>query len=284
MKVRGAALIGKHAAAALGRFADSWDGSDKALDQAASTLIAARPTAVSLPNAVAFVVRRAKRAPASDRSRVLAAAAAEFQRRAEAALAQIGKHGAALIPDGGVVLTLCNSQGAITPMLEAHAQGKRFEAIALETRPWRQGILTAAQLQEAGIDTSFAVDSAMWTLLDEADIVLVGADSLAQNGDVVNKIGTAALASLAFTRGVDVYCCAETFKLHPGAATGKDVPIEERESAEVAKPGELAPGVRIRNPVFDVTPHPLITGYVTEIGRLTRDELVPAAKKSWEID
>ncbi|MFA5861611.1 MAG: S-methyl-5-thioribose-1-phosphate isomerase [Candidatus Thermoplasmatota archaeon] len=291
MRVRGAALIGKHAAAALSEFAASWDGSDAALDHAALTLVAARPTAVSLPNAVEFVVRRARggargaRPPGSVVSAraALQEAASEFTRRAGAALTDIGRHGAALISDGSVVLTICNSQGAITPMVEAHRQGKRFQAIALETRPWRQGLLTAKQLHEVGIDTSFAVDSAMWTLLGEADLVLVGADSLAQNGDVVNKIGTAGLAQLAHEKKVPFHCCAETFKLHPRAATGADVPIEERGAVEVAKPGDLPAGVHIRNPVFDVTPHALITSYVTELGCLKRDELVPAARNQWEV-
>src|SRR5205823_622877 len=108
-------------------------------------------------------------------------------------------------------------------------------------------------------------------------------DSLAQNGDVVNKVGTAALARLAKDKGVPVHCCAETFKLHPRAATGRDVPIEERESAEVAKPGELPAGVRVRNPVFDVTPAALLTGYVTEVGQLAPGDLGAAARKQWEI-
>jgi len=276
MRVRGAALIGKHAAQALGAWA--WDGKPDSLDRAAATLIAARPTAVSLPNAVEFVVRRAKR------GQPLREAADEFVRRADAALAEIGRVGAALVPEDGTVLTICNSQGASQPMLEARKLGRRFQAVALETRPWRQGLLTAKQLAAGGVDTSFAVDSAMWTLLDDADVVLVGADSLAQNGDVVNKVGTAALAQLARDKGVPFHCCAETFKLHPRAPTGKDVPIEERESVEVAKPGELPPGVRIRNPVFDATPHGLVTSYVTELGRLTSGrELVEAARKSWEI-
>jgi ribose 1,5-bisphosphate isomerase len=276
MRVRGAALIGKHAARALGAW--PWDGRPESLDRAAARLVAARPTAVTLPNAVDFVVRRARR------GEPLREAAEEFVRRADAALAQIGRHGASLVPEGGTVLTICNSQGAIAPMVEARRAGRRFEAIALETRPWRQGLITARQLHEDGVPTSFAVDSAMWQLLDEADVVLVGADSLAQNGDVVNKVGTAALAALAQRKGVPVHCCAETFKIHPRAATGRDVPIEEREAAEVAKPGELPAGVRVRNPVFDVTPHELVADYVTELGVLKRGELVAAARKQWEWD
>ncbi|HUR68610.1 MAG TPA: S-methyl-5-thioribose-1-phosphate isomerase [Candidatus Thermoplasmatota archaeon] len=276
MRVRGAAKIGRYAAQALGRLA--WDGSDAQLDAAAAALVAARPSAVSLPNAVAFVVREAKRGP---RPGSLAASAAEFERRATTALAQIGRHGAPLVEEARTVMTICNSQGALTPLFEAKRAGRRFSVIALETRPWRQGLLTVAQLAKEGVDASLAVDSAAWSLLPECALVLTGADSIARNGDVINKVGTGALAVLARERGVPVYVCAETFKLHPKAATGADVPIEEREVAEVVAKGEIPDAVRVRNPVFDVTSHDLIRGYVTELGVLSRDELLQRARELW---
>lgn len=284
MRVRGAAKIGRHAAHALGRFADAWDGDRASLDDAARELVAARPTAVTLPNAVAFVANRARRANPQDRRAALAQAAEEFERRAEGALAAIGRHGAALVPEDGTILTICNSQGALTPLLAARREGRRFKAIALETRPWRQGLLTVRQLHEGGVDASLAVDSAMWHLLQEADAVFVGSDSIALNGDVVNKVGTGGLSVLARERGVPFYVCAETFKVDPASPTGADVPIEERESAEVVTPGEVPEGVHIRNPVFDIAPHRNVTGgYVTELGVLrTGAELAEAARRAWE--
>lgn len=276
MRIRGAAKIGRYAAQALGRL--PWDGQDATLDKAAALLVAARPSAVSLPNAVAYVVREAKKGP---RPGALPAAAAEFERRAANALESIGKAGAALVEDGATVLTICNSQGALAPLFEAARQGRRFHVVALETRPWRQGLLTVGQLAKAGIDASLAVDSAAWSLLPECDLVLTGADSIARNGDVINKIGTGGLAVLARERGVPVYTCAETFKLHPRAGSGGEVPIEERETAEVVQKGEIPDGVRIRNPVFDVTGHALVTAYVTELGVLPRDEMVASAKRQW---
>ena len=281
MRVRGAALIGRHAAKALGRFADQWDGAEPALDRAAEALIAARPTAVSLPNAVRFVVREAKAAGGTPQA--LRQAADGFVQRAQAALGDIGRHGAPLVPEGGMVLTICNSQGALAPLFEAARQGRRFSVVALETRPWRQGLLTVAQLHKEGIDASLAVDSAMWTLLQDAALVLTGADSVARNGDVVNKVGTGALAVLARERGVPLHVCAESFKLDARAATGGDVVIEERETTEVVKPGEVPDGVRIRNPVFDVTPAACVTSYVTEAGVLTRDALLDAARRTWGV-
>ena len=276
MRVRGAAKIGRYAATALGKMA--WDGSDGQLEKAASLLKAARPTAVSLPNAVDYVVREAKKGP---RPGSLRRAADEFDLRARSALTDIGTNGAALIEDGMSVLTICNSQGALAPIFEARRAGRAFEVIALETRPWRQGLLTVAQLAKEGVDASLAVDSAAWSLLPDCDLVLTGADSIARNGDVINKVGTGGLAVLAAERGVPVYTCAETFKLHPRAATGAEVPIEERETAEVVQKGEVPEVVRIRNPVFDVTEHRLVKAYVTELGVLPRDAMVAAAQKAW---
>lgn len=276
MRVRGAAKIGRYAAQALGDM--PWDGRDESLDAAAAKLKAARPTAVSLPNAVDYVVRAAKKGP---RPRSLKAAAVEFDRRATSALASIGKNGATLVKEGATVMTICNSQGALVPLFEAARQGRRFSVIALETRPWRQGLLTVAQLAKEGLDASLAVDSAAWSLLPECDLILTGADSIARNGDVINKVGTGALGILARERGVPQYCCAETFKLHPRAASGGDVPIEEREVAEVVAPGEIPETVKVRNPVFDVTDHKLVKGYVTELGILTRDQLIEAARREW---
>jgi ribose 1,5-bisphosphate isomerase len=286
MRVRGAAKIGRHAVAALGQLAraGAWRGDLATLDSAETALLATRPTAVSLRNAVQFATRRARRAPEAERARALAEAADAFEARAKEALAAIGRHGAALVPDGGRVLTICNSQGALEPMREAWRQGKRFEVVALETRPWRQGLLTVRQLHDAGVPASLAVDSAAWLLLKDADLVLVGSDTLAANGDVVNKVGTGGVAVLARERGVPFHCCAETFKVDLRAPTGDDVLIEEREAAEVVKTGEVPEGVRILNPVFDVTPAALVRSHVTELGALKPSDLAPAARKAWELE
>lgn len=284
MRVRGAGKIGRFAATTLGDLAASWDGRDMALlERAAAALVAARPTAVSLPNAVGFVMRRVRRADGAARKEALAEAARAFVAKAERALDAVAANGAALVPDGGTVLTICHSQGAIRPMVEAARRGKRFSVIAMETRPWRQGLLTVRQLAEGGVhDVSIAVDSAAWLMLAEADLVLVGADTIAQNGDVLNKVGTGGISVLARERGVPMHCCAETFKVHPEARAGADVPIEEREVVEVVKEGEIPSSVRVRNPVFDVTPHENVRSYVTEVGVVSAGELLGAARKQWE--
>ncbi|SRR5581483_1830982 len=286
MRVRGAAKIGRFAAQALGEWAPRWDGEPATLEAAARLLVAARPTAVSLPNAVDFVASHAKAAPGGVEARrdALAAAARDFETRAEQALAAIGKAGAALIPEGALVLTICNSQGALAPMFAAHEAGRRFHVIALETRPWRQGLLTAAQLSERGIACSLAVDSAAWTMLREVDLVLTGADAIARNGDTVNKVGTGGVAVLAKERGVPLHVCAETFKLDRRAASGAEVVIEEREAAEVVRAGEVPETVQIRNPVFDVTDHRHVKSYVTDLGVLKAHQINDAARKAWGWD
>jgi ribose 1,5-bisphosphate isomerase len=283
MRVRGAAKIGRHAANAMGEWAPRWDGEPASLDAAAAVLVAARPTAVSLPNAVDFVVAQAKQANGGLEARrdALAAAARDFETRAEQALAAIGRNGATLIPDDGTVLTICNSQGALTPLFAAQEAGKRFQVIALETRPWRQGLITVRQLAERGIRSALAVDSAAWTMLRDADLVLTGADAIARNGDTINKVGTGALGVLAKERGVPLHVCAETFKLDRKAATGADVVIEERESAEIVAPGEVPETVEIRNPVFDVTDHRHVKSYVTDLGILKAHQVNESARKAW---
>lgn len=279
MRVRGAAKIGRHAVRALG--AMPWSGDMAAFEKAAATLVAARPTAVSLPNAVEYVVKRVRAAPPAQRVETLRRVAADFDARAAKAVDEIGRHGAPLIEEGATVLTICNSQGALAPIFEAARQGRRFHVIALETRPWRQGLLTVGQLAKEGVDASLAVDSGAWSLLRETDLVLTGADSIAKNGDVVNKIGTGGLAVLARERGVPVYTCAETFKIDLKREQGEDVPIEEREVAEVVQPGEVPANVRVRNPVFDVTQHRFLKGYVTEVGVLSRETLIAEAQRAW---
>lgn len=283
MRVRGAAKIGRYAADALGAYAARWDGEASSLRAMADILVAARPTAVSLPNAVDFVVRRAAQTTGGLEARrdALAAIARDFETRAEQALKAIGEHGAPLVPEGGTVLTICNSQGALAPLFAAKEAGRAFQVIALETRPWRQGILTVTQLAERGITASLAVDSAAYTMLKEVDVVLTGADAIARNGDVVNKVGTGALAVLAKDRGVPLHVCAETFKLDRRAKAGEDVVIEEREATEIVAPGEIPESIAVRNPVFDVTDHRLVKSYVTDLGLLKAHQIVDASRKAW---
>ncbi|MGQ0535577.1 MAG: S-methyl-5-thioribose-1-phosphate isomerase [Methanobacteriota archaeon] len=272
MKVRGAAEIARHAARALAAEAEAQaDGSVPALRRrlaaASRRLLSTRPTAVSLRNAIDLVMAAAASPSPTPRalSRRVAAEAARFERESLAARSAMARHGVRLLGKASVCLTHCNSQAALQVLVEGRRRGRVARALATESRPWFQGHLTVRQLAKARVPVALLIDSAVASVMPEVDAVVVGADSIAQNGDVVNKIGTRQVAIVAREQGVPVYVCAETFKLDRRARTGADVAIEERDVAEVGGPRAI-PGVRVLNPVFDATPARLIRRIVTERG------------------
>jgi methylthioribose-1-phosphate isomerase len=192
----------------------------------------------------------------------------------------IGAHGATLVPAEACVLTHCNAGalatagygtalGVIRGAIEA---GKRVRVLADETRPFLQGSrLTAWELVKDGIDTTVITDSMAGALMrdEQVDLVVVGADRIAANGDTANKIGTYTVAVLAKEHGIPFYVAAPWSTIDLSAADGSRIPIEERAAKEVTHVGtnRIAPdGARIRNPAFDVTPHRYITAIITERG------------------
>lgn len=194
----------------------------------------------------------------------------------------MGDHGSTLVPDGTRVLTHCNAGAlatcgwgtALGVVRSAHAQGKRLKVYANETRPRQQGArLTAWELLQDNIDTVLLPDTAAGYLMSrgEIDMVLVGADRIAANGDTANKIGTYTMAVLARAHDLPFYVVAPLSTIDPAAKSGKQIPIEERPADEVMQiNGELIcpADVPVVNPAFDVTPKELITAIVTEAGVL----------------
>jgi methylthioribose-1-phosphate isomerase len=195
----------------------------------------------------------------------------------------IGTYGASLIPDQSRVLTHCNAGslatagygtalGVIRGAIEA---GKRVRVLADETRPFLQGSrLTAWELMKDGIDTTVITDNMAGTLMysGEVDLVVVGADRIAANGDTANKIGTYTVAVLAREHGIPFYVAAPWSSIDLSIANGSAIPIEERGAREVTHVGsnQLAPaGAVVRNPAFDVTPHKYITAIITDRGVFT---------------
>ena len=284
LSVRGAPAIGVAAAYGLVlglREANPAEGPllDTA-DLVAAQLRAARPTAVNLAWALDRCLRALTERPS------LAAALEEARRihaDEEAMSCSIGAHGAHLIPDGGCVLTHCNTGRlatagdgtALAVLFAAWQQGRRFQVLADETRPLLQGArLTALELQREGIPVQVLADGAGPGLIQrgEVDAVLVGADRVAANGDFANKVGTYPLALACAAAAVPFYCAAPLSTFDVSVGTGADIPIEERPGAEITELGgiPIAPaGVSARNPAFDVTPHHLVTGIVTDAGLLT---------------
>jgi methylthioribose-1-phosphate isomerase len=192
----------------------------------------------------------------------------------------IGQHGATLVPTEARVLTHCNAGalatagygtalGVIRGAIEA---GKRVKVLADETRPFLQGSrLTAWELLKDGIDTTVITDSMAGALMrdEQIDLVVVGADRIAANGDTANKIGTYTVAVLAKEHGIPFYVAAPWSTIDLSTADGSQIPIEERHAKEVTHVGtnRVAPdGAQIRNPAFDVTPHRFITAIITDRG------------------
>jgi methylthioribose-1-phosphate isomerase len=288
MVVRGAPAIGAAAAFAMALAARQSRATDRLallrdLEEAARVLEAARPTAVNLAWAIRRQLRTATDETLESADDVRDALLAEAQRLADEDVAlnrRMGFHGAELIADGDTILHHCNTGAlatvdwgtALGVIFAAHEQGKRLHVLVDETRPRLQGArLTAWELQQRGIPFDLIADNAAGHFMrrGEVNLVLVGSDRTAANGDVANKIGTYQLAVLARENGVPFYPVVPTSTIDLDLATGDLIPIEERDMAEVLSVIDtpIAPiGITARNPAFDVTPHRYVTGIVTEAG------------------
>ncbi len=276
--VRGAPAIG--VAAAYGLAADARRGADTAkLREAAERLVRARPTAVNLAWAVRRMSRRIGLGPAE-----MLAEAHAIRDEDEAACRRIGALGAPLIPPRARVLTHCNAGALATAgygtalgiVRAAVEAGNAISVFAGETRPFLQGArLTAWELQRDGIPVTVLTDGMAGWLMARGEIacVVVGADRIAANGDVANKIGTYALAVLAAHHHLPFYVAAPWSTVDLDTPTGEAIPIEERAGEEVlALAGQrIAPaGVPARYPAFDVTPEALVSAIVTDRGVVRR--------------
>ncbi len=273
MEIRGAGKIARSAVEALKHQimvskAKDVDSFIKEVEEASNILKSARPTAVSLPNAVNYVLYHIKmnRSLELEELKKRAIEACDtFIKNSLEAIKKIGEIGARRISDGDTIMTHCNSKAALSVIKTAFKQGKDIKVIATESRPRYQGHLTVRELADEGIDVTLIVDSAVRLFMKKVDKVIVGADSIAANGAVVNKIGTSMLALAANEARVLFFVAAETYKFSPQTLLGELIEIEERDASEVADP-EKFKGVRIRNPAFDVTPPEYIDLIITEKG------------------
>jgi methylthioribose-1-phosphate isomerase len=290
MVVRGAPAIGATAAFGLALAGVQSQAADpvtwrREVKLAAETLRLARPTAVNLGWALDRLLGTVDGADDRSLDDLRAGLLAEAQRLADEDVAinrRMGQHGAALIEDGDTIIHHCNTGAlatvdygtALGVIFAAHAQGKRLHVLVDETRPRLQGArLTAWELKQAGISFDLIADTAAGHFLrtGQANLCLVGADRIAANGDVVNKIGTYSLAVVAHENGVPFYSVAPTSTIDLTRPTGDQIPIEERDPQEVLgleMEGEcVAPeDITARNPAFDVTPYRYLTAIVTENG------------------
>ncbi len=281
LAVRGAPAIGVAAAMGLAVLATPHSTLNDIV-RLAESIAQSRPTAVNLRWALDRMLARAQHTTQPELMRALRDEATQIRDNDRDMCDAIGKHGAPFIAAGSQILTHCNAGAlatagigtALAPMYVAHAQGTPFRVFADETRPLLQGArLTAWELQRAGIDVSVLPDSAAASLLASGNIsaVFVGADRIAANGDVANKVGTYAVALAAQAHGVPLYVCAPGSTFDRNTATGADIVIEHRDRDEIARAGSarvLPDHVPVHNPAFDVTPAKLVTSYITDRGLL----------------
>ena len=291
MEIRGAGRIAAAAARALRDYVEALETSSfeefvAKVEKAKSILIETRPTAVSLPNAVMLAGNYDAETVEEARSQILDNST-EFIQNADNALDNIGEIGAKRLRDGDTVMTHCNSHAALAIIKTAHNQGKRIKVYATESRPRRQGFITIKELNDAGIDTTLIVDSAVRHTMKNVDTVIVGADSITVNGALVNKIGTSQLALAAHEARVNFISAAETYKFSPSTLFGDLVEIEERDPEEVISKDKLGdmPDVKISNPAFDVTPSEYIDLIVTEAGAFPPEMAYVIIKEhlGWEL-
>ncbi|MGB2826227.1 MAG: S-methyl-5-thioribose-1-phosphate isomerase [Thermoplasmata archaeon] len=273
MTIRGAPSIG--AAAAYGMALAAIRGED--MEEAADRMRATRPTAHDLFYAVNLMLSERERLPG---------AADEYSDSIVARCKSIGEHGLDLIRDGSKILTHCNAGAlatvdfgtALAPMRLARRAGKEFFVYVDETRPRLQGAkLTAWELLNEGIDHAIISDNASGHYIRaDVDVVIVGADRIAGNGDFANKIGTYEKAVLARENGVPFYVAAPISTFDSSLLSGDEIVIEQRSPDEVL----ILDGVRVApegsdalNPAFDMTPSRYVSGFITEVGLLKPDEL-----------
>ena len=285
MIIRGAPAIGVAAAmgVAIGALKADPARMDEEMERICARLAGTRPTAVNL----FWAIDRMKRLYATLRGKAVeeirAALVAEAQLVKEEDIEinrAMGRHGAPLVPEGKTVLTHCNAGalatagygtalGVIRAAIEA---GKKIDVFADETRPFLQGArLTAWELQQDGIPTTLITDNMAGYFMRQGRIgcVVVGADRIASNGDVANKVGTYSVAVLAKENGVPFYVAAPISTLDLTLASGDEIPIEQRSAKEVTEVFgvPVAPeGIAVQNPAFDVTPSRYVTAIITERG------------------
>jgi methylthioribose-1-phosphate isomerase len=283
MIIRGAPAIGVAAAMGVAIGVQKSENPDAEFGTICETLAATRPTAVNL----FWGIERMKRLwaglegkPLAEKRAAMIAEAIAVKAEDVAICREIGQHGAALVPDGKTVLTHCNAGALATAgygtalgvIRAAVESGKKIDVFADETRPFLQGArLTAWELLQDGIPTTLITDNMAGHFLKSGRIgcVVVGADRIAGNGDVANKIGTYSVAVLAKENGVPFYVAAPISTLDLTLTDGSQIPIEERSANEVTSVFgvPVAPvDVNVCNPAFDVTPNRYVTAIITERG------------------
>ena len=291
LRIRGAPAIGIAGAYGLALAANQYDKNDvneltAQIQDAAKFLISTRPTAVNLSWAIKKLLNKVKESSLKDIDGIRSLLLVEADSILEEDIIsckKIGQYGAKLLPDTATGLTHCNAGGlatgnygtALGVIFSAVESGKNIKMYADETRPLLQGArLTTWELQQANIETTLITDNVAGHVMANGDIdfVIVGADRIANNGDVANKIGTYAVAVLADYHNIPFYVAAPVSTIDFDSEAGDKIPIEERNPLEVTHGFgiPIAPdGTKVYSPAFDITPSSLVTAIITEKGILS---------------
>jgi ribose 1,5-bisphosphate isomerase len=239
----------------------------KQLSEARAALFASRATEPLMRNAVRWIISQVEDSGEENveaLAEVVSSSSSQFLKNLEASKERIAEIGSKRIRDNMVVFTHCHSSTVTHLLSKAKKDGKRFEVVCTETRPVFQGRITAKEMLALGVKTTFIVDSAARSFMRDVDIVIVGADAITSEGNIINKIGTGTIALLAHEARKPFYVVAELLKFDPATACGEYEKIEERSPDEVWKDAPEA--LNVRNPAFDVTRRDFIHGVICEEG------------------
>ncbi|MCX8027537.1 MAG: S-methyl-5-thioribose-1-phosphate isomerase [Thermodesulfovibrionales bacterium] len=295
LAIRGAPAIGIAAAMAVALASKQqnttyFEGFYRNIKKVMDVMISTRPTAVNIQwamNRIDNLILNNSNRPVDEIKSLIVEEALQILQEDIKVNKTIGEFGSQLIKDGYSIITHCNAgslatggYGTATAVIyTAHSQGKKIKVFADETRPVLQGArLTSWELMQNGIDVTLITDNAAGWLMKKGliNIAIVGTDRTVRNGDVANKIGTYSLAVLCHRHGIPFYVAAPTSSIDFSIEKGDDIPIEQRDDAEVTtiQGQRIAPmGIKVMNPAFDVTPAELITGIITEKGIFKPSEI-----------
>ena len=245
----------------------------KELDENSTYLASLRTASIPLSNGLRQVLTEVQRSATNNADvqqlrQTVVGATQDFERKLDASIKMIAEIGARRLKDGDVVLTHSYSSSVIGILKRAHEQGRQFSVFVTETRPELEGHDVARELAAHGIETTLIIDSAVSHFVKDADKVLVGAEAVAANGAIVNKIGTATIAAVAHEARIRVFVAASTYKFSQETMFGELIEIEERDPSFVLEDAEMRklPGLAVRNPAFDVTSPEDIDLIITERG------------------
>jgi len=252
------------------------------ISEARETLFASRPTEPLMRNAVRFVTMKVENSDnkkVSDLAEIVSSSSQEFLSSLDASRKRIAEIGEKRIHDGMVVFTHCHSSTVTQLLRKACQEGKTFEVICTETRPVFQGRITAKEMIDLDIKTTFIVDSAARSFMKKADIVIVGADAITSEGSIINKIGTATIALLAREARVPFYVASELLKFDPATLWGEYEIIEERNEDEVwtNAPEKL----EVENPAFEITRRNLVHGLICEEGIIPPHLIIEVVQRKY---